>query len=262
MWAREEMPAGPLRAFRLVFAALWLVYDVIDVTTSGTAHLSEWLDSGAPRPLVQAQCGLIVCEVGLLLLGGTWVMPIALIAAACRLFEWDRYLRLNDFAYYVVTVAILANTRGPGLLRRDRAKIDDTHVARWPRDVLLWQAGWTYLATGMLKLSPAWLSGGHLWVRFGYLAALGWHYPGVVLRCTESLACDQALSVLGAMAELSLGALLLVRPRRRIVLPLALGIHIFGALMTNVWFFGPSLIAQIAFLTAPRASARAPRVPS
>ena len=66
----------------------------------------------------------------------------------------------------------------------------------------------------------------------------------------------------GAMAELSLGALLLVRPRRRIVLPLALGIHIFGALMTNVWFFGPSLIAQIAFLTAPRASARAARVPS
>jgi len=249
------MPAAPLRSFRLAFAAIWLVYDVSDLATSATGNLGNWLETAAPRELQWLQAGLIATEVGLLLLGGRWVLPLGAAAALLRVLEYRGYLRLNDFAYYVATVAILANTRGPGLLSRGT---DKELVPRWPRDVLVWQAAWMYLATGTLKLSPAWLSGGHLWVRFEYLAALGWHYPAVVRQCVDSLACDRVLAVMGVVGEIGLGVLLFVRPRRRLVLPIAIAIHGFGALMTNVWFFGPSLVAQVGLLLTPDLTPRPP----
>jgi hypothetical protein len=253
------MPASPLRSFRLAFAGIWLVYDVFDLTGSGTAQINDWSSAAAPAGLVELQTGLIACELALLLLGGRWILPVGALAAVLRALEWDTYLRLNDFAYFIVTMAIVANTRGEGLLPRRSSSPNAPLVPAWPRDVLLWQAGWMYLATGVLKLNPSWLSGGHLWVRFQYLAALGWPYPGLVRRCTESLGCDRVLSLFGVLGELTLAGLLLFRPQRRLALPVAIAVHGFAMVMTNVWFFGPSLIAEVGFLTnGPRARATVP----
>jgi hypothetical protein len=252
-WVARETAGWNLRAFRIAFAAIWLLYDSLDLAGSSTARLVDWSAIKAPARLASTQAGLIVCELCLVLVGGRWVLPVGACAVILRAVELSHY-HLNDFAYYIVTMAVLAHTRGPGLLAwRDRAgEAGEERAARWPRDVLVWQVGWMYLATGLLKLNPSWLSGGHLLVRFRYLAALDWPYPTFIRHCTDSLGCDHALAIAGATAELGLGVLLLLRPERRIVLPLAIAIHGFGALMTNVWFFGASLVAQVGLLAESR----------
>jgi Vitamin K-dependent gamma-carboxylase len=248
-WVAQETASRSTRAFRIVFAAIWLVYDTLDLTGSATAQLADWTATRAPAGLVGTQAALVVCEMALVLLGDRWVLPVGGLAVILRAIEWSSF-RLNDFAYYMVTMAVVAHTRGPGLLptRGRTPGAAEGRAARWPRDVLVWQAGWMYLASGLLKLNPSWLSGGHLLVRFRYLAALGWPYPTFIRQCTDSLRCDHVLAVAGATAELCLGAVLFLRPSRRIALPLAIAIHGFGALMTNVWFFGASLVAQVGLL--------------
>jgi hypothetical protein len=262
VWAQRETAAAPLVRFRVAFASIWLLYDVLDVTLSGTARLHNWAAPSAPLGLVAIQLGLIVGEA-LMVLGapGAFVAPATLMAAALRGVEWYAYFPLNDFAYCALTALILAHVSAPGGALRMPASAAQT--PRWPRDVLVLQAAWIYFATGALKLNPEWLSGRHLFVRLQYLhEALGWHYPVTVLRCADSLPCDATLAILGVVAELTLAALLVLRPRRRIVAPLAVAIHAFGALATNVWFFGPSLVAQVAFLTGdgkPGARLTSPR---
>jgi Vitamin K-dependent gamma-carboxylase len=253
----RETAGWSTRAFRIAFAAIWLLYDTLDLAGSATARLADWTAIRAPVGLASTQAGLIVCEMALVFLGDRWVLPIGGLAVVLRVVEWSSF-HLNDFAYYAVTMAVLAHTRGPGLLaRRGRtAEADEGRATRWPRDVLLWQAGWMYVATGLLKLNPSWLSGRHLLVRFRYLAALGWPYPTFIRHCTDSLRCDHVLAVAGAAAELCLGALLLLRPSRRIALPLVIAIHGFGALMTNVWFLGASLVAQVGLLAESRSDVR------
>jgi uncharacterized membrane protein YphA (DoxX/SURF4 family) len=95
-----------------------------------------------------------------------------------------------------------------------------------------------------------WLSGGHLFVRLRYLiVAYDWPYPHALARCAESLPCDAVLAWCGAGAELLLGILLAAGVARRYVVPLAVGIHLFGALALNVFFFGASMVAQVALLS-------------
>lgn len=62
------MPARPLLAFRLAFASIWLVYDVLDLAGLSTAHLSDWVAKSAPPELVALQAGLIASQLGLILL--------------------------------------------------------------------------------------------------------------------------------------------------------------------------------------------------
>ena len=248
-WASRLEPASTLVRFRMAFGAIWLVYDVIDLLGSGTARITDWLGTTAPSGLVFLQLGLIACEL-LMVLGEpvAFAAPATLVAALLRGLEWRTYLRLNDFAYYAVTALILGHSGARGGLFRPPA--EGSTARRWPRDVLVLQAAWIYFATGLLKLNPSWLSGRHLFVRLEYLhSVLAWPYPGLMNRCAEALPCDAVLAWTGVMGELSLACLLAFHRRRRFALPLAIMIHGFGGLGTNVWFFGPSLVAQIACLT-------------
>jgi hypothetical protein len=244
-WVAADAPAAPVARFRVAFAAIWLVYDLLDLWTCGTARIDDWLGTGSPPGLVALQAALIACELAVVVGAPARLVPGAmLVAAVLRAIEWNTYLRLNDFAYFAVTALILAHARAPS-----REPSRDAVGPRWPRDVLVWQAAWIYFATGLMKLNPTWLSGRHLYVRLEYLrTAFGWHYPEMAIRCADSLPCDAALAWCGVGAELLLAALLVLRPGRRLVAPLVVGIHTFGALATNVWFFGPSLIAQVTLL--------------
>src|SRR5262249_51169410 len=151
------------------------------------------------------------CEAALVL--GAWVQASALVAALLRGLEWLLFWRLNDFAYCLVTLLVLAFAGGAGgALRRPPA---DARAPRWPRDVLLAQAAWMYFATALMKLSPAWLGGGQLFVRHQYLlAAHAWPYPAIYRRCADSLSCNAALAWAGTLAEIALALALVVRPRR------------------------------------------------
>ncbi len=258
-WVERDGPARPVAWFRMAFALVWLAYDVLDLWLSGTAHIHNWLRVEAPTGLVGLQVGLIVCELSMVLgepVGYGAAAP--LLAAGLRAAEWTLYLHLNDFAYFTVTALILAQARDTGGLLHLPART--TRVPRWPRDLLVYQAAWTYLATGLMKLNATWLSGRHLFVRLEYVrGVLGWRFPDAMSRCADSLACDAGLAWAGVTAELSLGALLLLRPRRAWVAPLVVGIHTFGALATNVWFFGPSLVAQVTLLTGGEYTRPTPR---
>jgi hypothetical protein len=247
-WVAAESSAAPLVRFRVAFGAIWLAYDLTDVLGSGTARIHNWLGTTAPSGLVALQLGLIACE-GAMVLGrpASFAPPVLLLATLLRAAEWQTYLHLNDFAYYAVTALILAHARAPGGLLG--MPLADMRAPRWPRDVLVLEAAWIYFATALMKTNPTWLSGKHLFVRLEYMRALGWPYPDVVERCADSLRCDGALAAMGVLAELTLAGLLVLHPRRRLVTPIALGIHVVGALATNVWFFGPSLVAQVALLT-------------
>ena len=259
-WVDATMPAAPLERFRMAFAAIWIAYDATDLAVRGTQACYNWTSPpfGLLPRLALLQVALIVFEVALLLGWRVWVS--ALVCAFLRWLEWSTFIRLNDFAYFIVTALLLAQTRSTGgLLRRSPP---DKRAPAWPRDLLVAQAGWMYFATAMMKLSPVFLSGGHLYVRHQYLAAAyAWPYPELFRRWTESLRADAFLAWLGVATEFSLAFALFFR-RRRIAVPLACAVHGFGALSLNVWFFGASCVAQIALLTpGPEAGASAPPHP-
>ncbi len=131
-------------------------------------------------------------------------------------------------------------------------------VPRWVCDALRWQAAWIYLATGALKLNPAWLSGGHLYVRQAYLAAvLRWPYPAPLAHALSHLTVDAGLAWVAASWEILLGVLLVAGRPAAAIAGLAVAIHTFGALAMNVWFFGASMVAQVVlFLPRGRGGAR------
>jgi hypothetical protein len=248
-WVAADMAAAPLARFRMAFAVVWLVYDLVDVAVGGTSAIHDWVTTAqrAPPQLQVIQVGLVGAEALLLL--GVEVTAVALLAASLRALEWYQWLRLNDFQYYVVTAVILATTRsGGGLLRRDLGR---ARVPSWPRDVLLIQAGWMYVATALMKISPAWLEGGQLIVRHHYLwAARGWPYPAFYRRWADSLAFNAALAWCAVTCELTLGVVLLFfrRRARTLAVLLAVAVHGFAAVFMNVFFFGASLVAQVALL--------------
>jgi hypothetical protein len=251
-WVQREEPGDALARFRVAFAGIWLVYDVLDLSLGGTAHCLNWAASEAPSGLVGLQVGLILFEASLLLgWPGGVARPVTFMAAWARGLEWWLYFRLNDFAYYAVTAVILAHAQPEYRFLRAKGPLPAV-APRWPRDLLLLQAGWIYFATALMKANPTWLSGRHLYVRLEYLRyAFGWPFPGLVNRCADSLGCDAVLALFGIMGELTLAVLLVLRPRRWLTTPLVVGIHFFGAMATNVWFFGPSLIAQVGLLSRP-----------
>jgi len=257
-WVAADTRGLPMVQFRTAFAAVWLVYDFLDLTLHATERLRNWASLEPTLGLAGLQAGLVVCELVMLLgapLGA--VRPAMALAAALRGAEWFFYFRLNDFAYYAVTALLLAHTRATGSVfgaarpASDRPSLPSM-IPRWPVDVLLFETAWIYFATGLMKLNDTWLSGRHLWVRLQYLGmAHDWPFPTLFHRCADSLPCDSVMAYMGVGGELTLALLLAARARRLFVVLLALGIHGFGAIGTNVWFFGPSLIAQVFFLSAP-----------
>jgi hypothetical protein len=106
-----------------------------------------------------------------------------------------------------------------------------------------------YFATALLKTSSVWLSGGHLYVRHQYLsAAWPWPYPAPFRALVSTLAGNALLARAGLLGEFAMAALLFRRGPRRLALALALALHGYAALALNVWFFGASMVAMIAFL--------------
>ncbi len=243
-WLNDEQRSTPLDRFRIAFALIWLAYDVCDLSVHGTwtcLHPDQLL-SGAQSDLVQIQVALIVLELGLLT--GFFPFAFAFAAAYVRGVMAFEHFRLNDFLYYCMTAALM------GVAYLDARPIfRPKFVQRWALSVMRVELGFLYIATAIMKMNPSWLSGAHLYVRFEYLReAFNWPYPGFVMSCVESPKCAAAHAVMGVSGEVTLGLLLIVGRTPRLALLLAIAIHAFGALGTNVWFFGASMIAHVAWI--------------
>jgi hypothetical protein len=242
-WVSAEMPRRTLVRFRVAFALVWLVYDGLDLAAGGTASAWSLSPVGPPPALAALQIALIGTE--LLILVGWRVELAALLAATLRGLEAS-LVPLNDFYYYIVVAVILSRAR---VSAPDRDEPAPEQVPQWPRDLLLFQMAWIYGCAALLKLSPDWLSGDHLWVRHQLLREVGTvAYPAFYGRCVESLACDAWLARLGVISEGAIALLLFLRRPRILILALALGIHGFAAATMNVFFFGISVFLQLALL--------------
>jgi hypothetical protein len=248
-WLDHGIDDPGLLWFRSAFGLVWLAYDFGDLLCSGTALCSFWPDGvfGAPRSLQLLQLGLIACEVAMI--RGSCALAAPLAAAALRALEAYWFLRLNDFYYFIVVALLLSQVPPGGAWKRPSA----ARLPGWVRDALRWQTAWIYLATGTLKLNTAWLSGGHLHVRHAYLAEVAsWPYPRFLARLLANISVDAGLAWMAVVAELTLGALVAAGRPAALILALAGSIHAYGALGTNVWFFGASMVAQVALLLPRR----------
>jgi Vitamin K-dependent gamma-carboxylase len=238
-WTEAEDPSSALPSFRRVFAAIWMVYDAIDLGWGMTERSRIWFPHPRDHDLVALQAVLLVS--GAMLVLGRKVWPFGILAAVARALEAFRFFLLNDFLFVSVVCLLLAHSEGGPFERRYRP--------RWVRDVLLLQLAWIYLCTGLLKLNPDWLSGGHLFVRTQYLwTGHGWPYPALLERAFSSLPFDAWMSRVGAAFEISLGVVLLARRPYWLAAVLVVGIHAIGTLVTNVWFFSASMIAGVLLL--------------
>lgn len=245
-WIDAEDAGAALPLFRRIFAGIWVVYDVVDLVWGMTERSRIWFPHEREPGLFALQAVLVLA--GAVLASGRFVWIAGIVAALARGAEAFEYFALNDFFFVSVVYLFLAHSDGGPFQRARRP--------RWVRDALVFQLGWVYVATGALKLNPDWLDGGQLFVRSQYLwNGQNWPYPAFVERALASVPVDAKLSLLGAGSELLLGAVLLARRPYALAVALAIGVHAFGALVTNVWFFSASMIAGVAVLM-PRAPAK------
>ncbi|HEX4354906.1 MAG TPA: hypothetical protein VHZ95_18370 [Polyangiales bacterium] len=248
-WVARDVSARPLERFRIAFGLVWFAYDACDLAFSGTAWCASWILTaldGAPLGLQLTQVALLACQ--LLLITGRRVPLAAFACCGLRLFEYFVFFRVNDFLYYAVVAVWLGFAQPFGEASRRR-------VPAWVLHGLLIQTGWIYLASAFLKLNPAFLSGEHFFVRYGYMTtALHWPYPAFVEPWLLSLPFDRALALLTVSSEALLGTLLIMRRGRLLACVLAICIHTFAAVGMNVFFFGASLIAQVCLLFPARRS--------
>ena len=230
-WSKREDKNSALPLVRFWFAALWITYDLIDLFSHGTADIL-WTTDASDGPLRALQAALIVGQLCILL-----GISSSLACVACfllRLAEARLFFGLNDFYYYCVIILPLA------FAGEKRA---------WTRKFLLAQLAWIYFATATLKLNSDWLSGGHLFVRQNYLAAIqGWPYPAWYRSWFLTLQGCSWLARIGVAAEFFLAALLVTRRWPRSTTALAISVHLFAALALNVWFFGASMALGVALL--------------
>jgi hypothetical protein len=238
-WIDAQEDDRGVAEFRRAFAAVWLLYDVIDLVWGMTERARIWFPHSRSGGLVVLQSTLVVSGVMLLL--GKRIWGFGMIAAAARAIEALRFFGLNDFFYGSVVYLLLAHSDGGPFAKGKRPK--------WVHDALVVQLGFIYLATGILKLNPDWLDGGHLFVRTQYLArSHGWPYPAPIAQAFSSLSVDAWLARVGVAAELTLGVVMLARRPYWLAATLAIGVHTFGAVTTNVWFFSASMVAGVLLL--------------
>lgn len=241
-------PVRELRVFVTAFFAIWALYDILDALFKGTASAFWLSDPRSASIITTLQFALIVVQIAAVVLtingrlGSVFCRALIAAAALLRAVESFGFFGLNDFYYYCITAFILVQFHVEGL----RATV-------WPRRVLLYQTAWMYLATALLKMNPAWLSGDHLWVRFGYVTGT-LHLSGPWAGVLSDMRVDRALALFGSCMEFAMGIALLLRAPRWACLSLAVAIHGFAALTVNVFFFGASMIAQVWFVS--RASSR------
>ncbi|HTB76110.1 MAG TPA: HTTM domain-containing protein [Polyangiaceae bacterium] len=244
-WLASEDDGPAVAIFRSVFASIWVVYDVIDLGWGMTERSRVWFPHDRSAGLMALQCVLIVSGATLALGRHVWIS--GMIGAVARTAQALIFFSLNDFFFASVVYLLLAHSDG-GPFASEPAR-----RPRWVRDALIAQLGWIYLATGVLKLNPDWLDGGQLFVRTQYLVTShGWPYPAALTRAMTSLAFDSTLSKIGAASEIALGVAMLARGPYWLAVALAVAIHAFGALVTNVWFFPASMAAGVVLLL-PRA---------
>jgi len=246
-WTRAEADATPLRIFRIAFGLVWLLYDVLDVCYGGTR--AAWSGGGLfDRPqsgLLAVQAAAIALDLALI--AGRRLRLIAASAALLRMVEASLFVPRNEFFYFAVTALILSQSQADA----SRGGADaPARIPRWPYDVLRWQIAWIYFASALLKLNPAWLDGGHLYVRHAYMADFyAWPYPEFVSRCVASLPCDRVLARIAIGGEFAVATLVTLGRARAALLFLALCIHGYAALALNVWFFGAAMLAHLALVT-------------
>jgi hypothetical protein len=260
-WLDAEDDGHSVANFRRVFAAIWLVYDVIDLGWGMTERARVWFPHDRSPGLATLQVVLVVSGAMLATSRGRYVWASGMVAALARGAEAFIFFPLNDFFFASVMYLLLAHAEGGPFGDGDRSAASLSAARRrprWVRDALIVQLGWIYVATGVLKLNPDWLDGGQLFVRTQYLATShGWPYPAPLARALTSLSFDAALSKVGAGSEIVLGLVMLARGPYWFAVGLALGVHAFGAFITNVWFFPVSMAAGVVLLlprarTAPR----------
>jgi hypothetical protein len=250
-WLDAEDDGPAVAHFRRVFAAIWLVYDVIDLGWGMTERARIWFPHDRLPGLAALQAILVLS--GAVLATGRYVWASGMVAAVARAAEAFVFFPLNDFFFASVVYLLLAHSDGGPFPGDGAGKA--RRRPKWVRDALIVQFGWIYVATGVLKLNPDWLDGGQLFVRTQYLATShGWPYPAPLEHSLTSLSFDAALSKVGATSEIVLGVAMLARGPYWGAVGLALGIHAFGALITNVWFFSVSMVAGVVLLL-PRARA-------
>jgi hypothetical protein len=255
-WLDTEDEGPALVHFRCVFAAIWLAYDVIDLGWGMTERERVWFPHDRLPGLAALQAILVLS--GALLAAGRYVWASGMVAALARGAEAFVFFPLNDFFFASVVYLLLAHSDG-GPFAGDGVGPARGHP-RWVRDALIVQLGWIYVTTGVLKLNPDWLDGGQLFVRTQYLASShGWPYPAALERSLTSLSFDAALSKIGAASEIVLGVAMLARGPYWVAVGLAIGVHAFGAFITNVWFFPASMAAGVVLLLPRARVAQKPR---
>jgi hypothetical protein len=244
-WIDAQDTGASLATYRRVFATIWLVYDLIDLALGMTERSRIWFPHPRDPHLFELQAVLVGSGAMLVLGKGVWAFGV--LAAAARTTEALRFFALNDFFFGSVVYLLLAHSDGGPFAKGLRPK--------WVRDALLLELGYVYLATGVLKLNPDWLSGGHLFVRTQYLAyGQAWPYPHAIEHLLSLRAVDAWLAALGAALELTLGAVIFARRPYWLAAALVVGIHAFGALITNVWFFSASMATGVLILFPRRSS--------
>lgn len=259
VWHEANVSAKKLNTFRMVFALVWLTYDILDIVYDGTVISRNLLHRLGPASShsYALQGMLVACEVGML--SGRFPAVFCLAAAVLRFYQSATYFGQNDFFYYALTALLLAIA----YLDADRFSRSPTLVKGWIIDVMRVQLGFTYVATAIMKMNPSWLSGSHLHVRISYLhKAFDWPYPDFFLRCMENRPCASAHAWTAVILEVLLGFMVIAGRFPRWSLLLALGIHGFAVFTTNVWFFGASIVAHVAFLSGRDAPVQVQDVPA
>ncbi len=236
-----------MRRARRQFAALWLVHDGIDWLWQGSLPLFL---GPLPQSFQLLRGLLVAARLSRQAAGGLGIAPagVCSVARLARGLQAIYFTPLNDFTYVCVMWTFWALVEAPQSSRFALRRCMGLQVA------------WIYFASALLKLSPTWLSGSHLWVRQQHLFEhLGWPLPQCLRPLVQSLAVARAEAFCGVAAEAALAALLLHISLRRQARPwcgrlacaLALAVHGAGALLGNVWFFGPSMLLQVVLLSRP-----------
>jgi hypothetical protein len=242
-WTEAEGDLTGVIYFRRAFAAIWLIYDLVDLSQSQILNNMVILGVQIDHHFLQGSQVTVICfELGMLI--GLWPRLSAFGAFAARAAIAWRF-QFNDYLYFCVITLILS-------------QCDIKSRKIWPRDVLVLQTAWIYLASAILKLNPSFLSGGDLFVRQNYLATvLPLPYPDFYRALVANLHFDAGLAALTVFTEIALPTLLLAwwlfpwrrKMLRRIAILAAACMHLYAAYFLDVFFFGLSLVAQIFFLT-------------
>jgi hypothetical protein len=255
-WVDAEDTGRRVDAFRVAFAAIWLVYDSLDLVLGTTERSLDWFPHPRDPGLVVVQVVLIA--TGVMLIWGRGVWAFGMTAAAARAVEGHVYFPLNDFFLGSVFLLLVAHSTG-GPFREGGARAVDRRRPKWVHDALLAQLAFIYAATAILKMNPDWLGGGHLFVRTQYLRVnWNWPYPAWLEQGLAIPAFDALLSKLAIVLELGLSGVLLVRGPYWLGVALALAVHVFGAFITNVWFLSFTMVASVVLLLPPTPAAETP----